>query len=246
MFTDTIRTSYWTLYYLPLTHPCIVCIPRPFTTNDLSELCIIFCARRKKPWSINGRRWRCPPDSAIDRRPPLAISDSGINAEGLMSRASKPGSANDTPAGMMHRWNIHASVGARRTLLFVGIALNIEAARSRRGPRGRRLGVIYGSRAAAAPIPDHHPLIPPDRWTGPVRSRDFLWEPLWPSYITALRHRRRIRHRTVLPRDDSKEIGYVLQEHEFYCYFIHTTKTIVGLILLSFYLLRTVKSKISN
>lgn len=35
---------------------------------------------------------------------PLAISDSEISAEGLMSRASKPGSANDTTlAGMMHR-----------------------------------------------------------------------------------------------------------------------------------------------
>lgn len=38
---------------------------------------------------------------------PLAISDSEINAEGLMSRASKPGSANDTTlAGMMHRSEI--------------------------------------------------------------------------------------------------------------------------------------------
>lgn len=50
----------------------------------------------------------------------LAISDSGISAQGLMSRASKPGSESDTRAGMMHRSNIHASSLRQRLLLHYG------------------------------------------------------------------------------------------------------------------------------
>lgn len=75
----------------------------------------------------------------------LAISDSRISAQGLMSRASKPGSESDTRAGMMHRSNIHASPRRRRrrSLVHSGAALNIEeGARSRVAPAGAADSVL--------------------------------------------------------------------------------------------------------
>lgn len=48
---------------------------------------------------------------------PLAISDSRISAQGLMSRASNPGSVNDTTR-VMHRSNIHASLESGWSLVF--------------------------------------------------------------------------------------------------------------------------------